>query len=211
MSAVQKMVMRRFYREADGEPQRLPWHADTPPRFLDEAIDDLADKGRALDIGCGSGVFSSFMARRGLDVTALDYLEDAASMARRAAAQLGAEFDVVCGDFLTADMPHTYDLVFDSGCFHNMSGGELTAYRRKLLACLKPGGHFVLSHWGRRNLLDWRPIGPRRRTQAKVQRLLGPSLELINSCWTDEAVPLPFGPWVRMATYRFRARSEPRP
>ncbi len=111
---------------------------------------------------------------------------------------------VLCEDVLHFDLQETFDIVFDSGCLHNVSGRELRAYKRQLLKWLAPNGELVLAHWGKRHLLDWRPIGPRRRTQACIERLLAPELELMAATSTDEAVSLPFGPRVRMATFRYR-------
>src|SRR5262245_36648207 len=47
-----KVVMRQFYRRADGDPRRLPWHRETPDRMLVAAANGAT--GRALDVGCGA-------------------------------------------------------------------------------------------------------------------------------------------------------------
>ena len=36
MSAMAKMVMRKFYREAEGYPERLPWHRHEPGPLLEK-------------------------------------------------------------------------------------------------------------------------------------------------------------------------------
>jgi hypothetical protein len=96
-----------------------------------------------------------------------------------------------------------FELVFDSGCLHSLVGGSPAAYRAKLLEWLAPGGQFVLEHWGKRHALDWRPIGPRRRSQATIEKLFAPELKLLETEVTDFAAPLPFGPTVRGIGYRF--------
>ena len=204
MSLLQKRVMQRFFRDAEGDCEKLPWHSTEPSPWLERILSLPDAPARALDVGCGSGYFSAWMAARGLDVTGLDYLPEAIAMARELAAENGVDVSFREADVLDFTPERPFELVLDSGCMHNMSGGELDRYRAALLRWLAPGGHFVLGHWGRRGLLDWRPIGPRRRRPAVLERLLGHELELVDFEEDDERVPLPFGPWVRMASYWFR-------
>ena len=213
MSKIQKSVMQRFFRDAAGDATRLPWHSEEPPPFLARAVDARAlardGGGRALDVGCGSGHFAACMAELGLAVTAIDYIPDAVAMARETCRRRGVAVDVVEADALEYRPDEPFDLVFDSGCLHNMSGAELAAYRRRLAHWLAPGGDYLLGHWGRRHFLDWRPIGPRRRRPEEIERIVGPDVELVDFSEVDERVPLPFGPWVRMASYWFRRGTPP--
>ena len=208
MNKIQQRVMARFYREAAGDPARLPWHHETPTPFLKRAIEARADTHgrplRALDVGCGSGVFAVQMARLGLEVTAIDNQPAAIEMARTLAREHGVEVELAVADAFEWAPEHGYAVVFDSGCLHNFSGTALTAYRAQLLRWLEPGGDFVLAHWGRRHALDWRPIGPRRRTRKELVRLFAPELQCTDGEFADEKVPFPFGPRVRMASYWFR-------
>jgi hypothetical protein len=72
------------------------------------------------------------------------------------------------------------------------------------LRWLAPDGDYVLEHWGKKHVLDWRPIGPRRRSQATIERIFAPELNLLETEVTDFAAPLPFGPTVRGIGYWFR-------
>ena len=74
MSAVAKFVMQRFYRAASGNPERLPWHRSPPSNILSAAVGVRGAGATALDIGCGAGVFSTWLAERGLQVIGLDLL-----------------------------------------------------------------------------------------------------------------------------------------
>ena len=128
-------------------------------------------------------------------------------MACATAAQEGVEVELLETDLFGFEPDAPFDVVLDSGCMHNMGGAEVAAYRERVLQWLAPGGDFVLSHWGKRHALDWRPIGPRRRTRETVERTFAPELELLETATTDEQVPFPFGPRVRMASYWFRRGS----
>lgn len=197
------MVMRKFYRQADGDPTRLPWHRLDPGQTLVATAAEHPG-GRALDVGCGAGVFSVWMAQQGLEVTGLDLFPEAIAMGRAHAAQAGVEPRFVCGDLFGYAPPQRFDLIVDSGCLHSLVGGNLVAYKRQILRWLSVGGEYVLGHWGKRHALDWRPIGPRRRSQRAIERLFGDALTLVDAQVQDFATPLPFGPVVRGVSYRFR-------
>ncbi len=203
MSAIAEKVMRNFYRRAEGDAKRLPWHRDEPGRLLDAAVTAREGRGRALDVGCGAGVLSVWLAQRGLQVTGLDMFSEATDMARAHAEKAHASVELVTGDLFAFAPAEPFDLVYDSGCLHSLVGGDVGAYKRKLLQWLKPGGTFVLEHWGKRHVFDWRPIGPRRRSQAAIERIFAPELALRESDVTDFAAPLPFGPTVRGVGYWF--------
>lgn len=204
MSAMAENVMRSFYRRAKGDATRLPWHREAPGRLLVAAAGSRGEQGRALDVGCGAGVFSVWLSQRGLQVTAIDMFPEAIEMARSHAAKARVAIELVTTDLFAFAPAEPYDLVFDSGCMHSLVGGDVDAYKRQVLAWLKPGGDFVLEHWGKRHALDWRPIGPRRRSQATIERIFSPELQLRESDVTDFRAPLPFGPTVRGIGYWFR-------
>jgi SAM-dependent methyltransferase len=200
-----KAVMRRFYQRADGDPERLPWHRTNPDRMLIAAARRQdGRRGRALDVGCGAGVFSVYLANEGWQVTGIDLFDEAITMARAYAADAGVDIELLRTDLFDYAPDNPFDLVFDSGCLHSLVGGDVATYKRHLLRWLAPGGEYVLGHWGKRHALDWRPIGPRRRSEATIRRIFAPELELLDTEVQDGDVPLPFGPKVRAVGYRFR-------
>jgi SAM-dependent methyltransferase len=108
------------------------------------------------------------------------------------------------GDLFSYDPDERFDLVFDSGCLHSLVGGNVVAYRQQVLRWLAPGGDYVLDHWGKRNALDWWPIGPRRRSQHAIERLFAPDLRLVETEVVELPVPMPFGGRVRAVGYWFQ-------
>lgn len=208
MGSMAKIVMSKFYRQADGHPERLPWYREEPGENLVAAVSAREGQGRALDVGCGAGVFSVWLAKHGLRVTGLDLMPEAIAMARAQAEGAEVPVELVCGDLFDYDPEQPFDVVFDSGCLHSLVGGNVAAYRRQLLRWLAPGGDFVLDHWGKRHALDWRPIGPRRRSQGTIEKLFAPELRLVRTEVVDFEAPLPFGPKVRGIGYWFQRTEE---
>jgi 2-polyprenyl-3-methyl-5-hydroxy-6-metoxy-1,4-benzoquinol methylase len=204
MSAMAKLVMSKFYRNAAGDPARLPWHRENPSQLLVAAVEALGRRGRALDLGCGAGVFAAWMAEQGLQVTGIDLFPQAIAMARTRATARAVDVELVATNLADYQPAAPFDLVFDSGCLHSLVGVDVEHYKRKLCSWLKPEGHYVLGHWGKRHAFDWRPIGPTRRSEATITRLFAPEFVLLASEVEDFAVPLPMGPLVRGVGYHFR-------
>ena len=146
-----------------------------------------------FDVGCGAGVLAVWMSSQGMQVTAIDLFPEAISMAQQRASQNGVDVTWVCGDLFEFIPDAPYDLVFDSGCLHSLVGGHPMQYKEQLLHWMAPEGVFVLEHW----------IGPRRRSPSQLAALFGPNLKLDRADENDFSTPLPFGPTVRSAAYRF--------
>jgi SAM-dependent methyltransferase len=206
MGRVQRLVLRKFYANADGAPERLPWFRAEPEANLVAALESRGRPGRALDVGCGAGNFCVHLARRGWDVTGIDILPQAVAMARALSEKEKLRFEVLQTDILSYAPERLFDLVYDSGCLHCMNGGGFAAYVRQLPTWLAPGGDYLLGHFGKRHAFDWRPVGPRRRTEATIEGALAPEFTLVRKETDEMRVPLPIGPIVRGTSYWFRRR-----
>ncbi len=84
--SVSNSVYRRLYRNANG-PEELPWSHAVPTDYLTEAIQQRSEPGRALDVGCGTGTDSVFLATQGWSVTGVDFVSDALAMAKERASK----------------------------------------------------------------------------------------------------------------------------
>jgi SAM-dependent methyltransferase len=191
-----KKVMNSMYAKATS-PADLPWHQAEPHKMLVDAVKSRPAGGRALDIGCGAGTFSVYLAKHGFEVTGIDMIAKAIDIARAHARAADVDVTFVEADALAWDAPSPFDLVLDSGCLHSLIGGGPARYRDRLYSWLAPGGDYILGHWARRHALDWRPMGPRRRTRRVLVELFAP--ELREHAHVEElmtGVPLPFGPTV---------------
>lgn len=191
-----RQVMGKFYQKAR-TPKDVPWHRDEPDPFLVDVIKKRNKPGRALDLGCGTGSFSVYLAKQGYDVTGLDLFPRALEMGRERAKSEGVDVNWVQADLFTWRPPQKFDFILDSGCLHSLVGGNLKRYKEQLLSWLAPGGDFVLGHWGKKHALDWLPIGPRRRSREQIEKLFSPELKGVHyeqQLMTD--IPRPFGPTI---------------
>ena len=95
----------------------------------------------ALDIGCGLGRNTRWLAARGYRATGIDLSPYAVQRARERSAKSSASY--LEGDVLREDIPGgPFDFVYDSGCFHHLPPHRRLSYLAALSACLKPGGLF---------------------------------------------------------------------
>ncbi|MEV6282086.1 class I SAM-dependent methyltransferase [Kribbella sp. NPDC051770] len=104
-------------------------------------LGDLRD-ARVLDIGCGSARNSRWFADQGATVEAIDLaapLLDAIRPTMPPGVQLTAL------DFLRDPLPAgTFDVVYDSGCFHHIAPHRRLTYQQRLATLLHPGSRFAI-------------------------------------------------------------------
>jgi len=124
---------------------QVPWdHADPPPEVLDFV--PTLPPARALDLGCGYGRASIFLARLGWDVDGVDFVPQAIEEARRRAAEAGVAVNFHVGDVTRLDfLAPGYTFALDVGCAHNLELADLTAYAAEVRRLLAPGGYYMLT------------------------------------------------------------------
>lgn len=136
-------------------PDPPPWDSGVVPpevRALVEGTPPLAP-GRALDVGCGTGVSSVYLARHGWQVTGVDWVERAVTLARQRALEAGlrpeqarfGQADVTAPDFLAGEAP--FGLWLDIGCFHGLPPTGRAQYAAHVGGLLQPGGLLRLYAW----------------------------------------------------------------
>jgi len=170
-------VFQRLYGKANACDD-LPWHDPVPPALLVAALDRRDAPGTALDIGCGAGTYALYMAERGYQVTAVDFMPKAVEMLQRRATDAGLDVRAVQADIKTWSSDGQFDIILDVGCLHSFPLPDRETYKRQLCRWLAPGGDFVLSHCGSRGWWDRWPVGPHRISREEVARLFSPELTL---------------------------------
>ena len=123
-----------------------PFFVDHPDENLAQWIDEgLVVPGRAIDLGCGHGRNAVYMAQRGFSVQAVDYSGSAVAWATERVAAAGVAVEITQQSVLDLELPpHSFDLVYDSGCFHHLPPHRRHQYVRLVADALKPGGVFGL-------------------------------------------------------------------
>jgi SAM-dependent methyltransferase len=126
-------------------------HRSAPCPFLvdwpDESLaawfaDGLLAPGRVLELGCGNGRNAAYLAGLGCHVDAVDF---SAWAIEQASQRAGDSVAFQCCSIFDATIPEaSYDLVYDSGCFHHVPPHRRQDYVGLVRRALKPGGRYGL-------------------------------------------------------------------
>ena len=208
MSEQDRRIFERLYGRAN-RAEDLPWHEAEPPALLGKALQARKSPGTALDLGCGAGTNSLWLAERGYRVTAIDFMPQAVRMADERARLAGLDITVAQGDVTTDATrlahPGLFDVILDVGCLHGLPDALRPGYKRQILSWLAPDGDYILLHFGRRGWWDRWPIGPRRISRQSLLGYFGPELE--EAAWdpkTSRGMPLFMGGSAEIGRYWLR-------
>lgn len=134
------------HRWWDPESEFKPLHQINPLRLA--WIDSLCPlAGRSVvDVGCGGGILSDSMARRGAQVLGIDLASRALKVAKLHAMEAGTEsveYREVAVEALAEEMPAAFDAVTCMEMLEHVP--DPASVVRACAALVKPGGHVFLS------------------------------------------------------------------
>ena len=157
---------------ASGDFAKLPWETNRPEEELVRLIKQgKIERGKALDLGCGSGTHAIYLARLGFDVTGLDISKSAIRIAKERARKEGVGAKFLVGNALDLKFgSKSFDFVFDRGCFHHLPIDLRERYVQGAHSLLRNNGKYHLICFSDRN--NWK----QEREEGKLF-----SMEKINS------------------------------
>lgn len=174
------------YRESD-----LVWSAG-PNQFVEAEVSDLPP-GRAVDLAAGEGRNAIWLARRGWQVTAVDFAQAGLEKGRTLAQDLDISW--VCADATTWAEPASYDLCVIA--YLQLEPAARRAAHRNGYASLRVGGTFLLVAHDATNLIEGTggPQDPSRLVSAEdvLADLGGETFEIQRAGRVERAVRQPDG------------------
>jgi SAM-dependent methyltransferase len=138
-----------------------PWDIGRPQ----PAVERLAAEGRfdepVLDVGCGTGENTLYLAGRGLGVLGVDIAPTALALARAKAQSRGVPARFAPADALRLQrLRRRFRTVLDCGLFHGFDDSERGTYAASLAAATESGGTlFVLCFSGEGPDTGPHPVG----------------------------------------------------
>jgi SAM-dependent methyltransferase len=126
-------------------------HASRRPETIDRTVDWLINAlhlpraAEVIDLGCGPGLYAERFARRGFQVTGVDYSRRSIDYAKQATQQQGLSIHYRCQDYLTLEDENEYDLaLLIYGDFCPLSPVQRVQLMKNVYRALKAGGYFIL-------------------------------------------------------------------
>ena len=94
--------MEQIYGEAP--PDKIPWNIKKPPKLLVELVESSkVSPCSAIDLGCGTGNYSIWLANKGFRVTGIDFSEKAIELASIHAELENENCKFIVGDLTDID------------------------------------------------------------------------------------------------------------
>ena len=134
----------KFYTAKD---RPIPFFKNIPDENLVSYVDkQLYKSGKVLDVGCGRGRNSIYLAKEGFEVEGIDFSETSIQWAKETAAAEGLKVNFICNSIFEFEAGEgQYDYIYDSGCFHHIKPHRRGLYLNTILKNLKPEGYFGMA------------------------------------------------------------------
>ncbi len=110
-----------------------------------EIVPALPKNAKVLDLACGEGRNSLYLATKGFDVTAIDRSVAGINKLLHFAQKANVKVTGIVSDIVNLDILEDYDLVMAHGCLYYLSNEEWRALLSDVKDHTKPGGFNIYS------------------------------------------------------------------
>lgn len=121
-----------------------PWDSGRPCEELLRVLSAHNFTGSSvLEFGCGTGTNAIELARRGYQVTAVDVVEQAITVARDKARAAAVDVDWRVVDVLKDTLDGPYDMLFDRGVYHCLRTVDFQSFQVFLKSTTRTGSWWL--------------------------------------------------------------------
>ena len=123
----------------------IPWNSVTPPDALVELVQEgIVLPCKTIDLGCGAGNYSLYLAGLGFDVTGVDSSPTAIKIAVEHAKKQGVLCRFIVADLLgdLHEVTGMFDFAFDWEVLHHIFPEDREAYIKNVHRILNPGATY---------------------------------------------------------------------
>jgi 2-polyprenyl-3-methyl-5-hydroxy-6-metoxy-1,4-benzoquinol methylase len=144
-----------------------PWDIGRPQKEFIRLAEEGEISGRVLDVGCGTGENTLYLASLGFEVRGIDAAPSAIKKAKEKAKKRGIKVKFLVGNVLKLQLlQNKFDTIIDCGLFHVFPDEERPIFSASLSSALFPGGKYFLLCFSEHEPGSY---GPRRVTQAEIR------------------------------------------
>jgi len=159
--------MDEVYRRLPVE--KIPWHITKPPKLLLDLIDSgKVSPCRVVDLGCGTGNYSVYLAGQGFEATGIDISPTAVNIASEKAREKQSRAEFISMDMTgdITDFDRRFDFAFEWEVLHHIFPESRTKYVENVAGLLNYGGKYFTMcfseddpHFGGKGKYRETPIG----------------------------------------------------
>ncbi|KAA0966033.1 class I SAM-dependent methyltransferase [Sporosarcina sp. ANT_H38] len=143
--------------------KKIPFFVDKPDENLVGFFENNdVNSGKVLELGCGPGRNAIYCAEKGCTVDAIDLSEQSIRWATERAKERDVNVNFIHNNIFDVQIEEgTYDIVYDSGCFHHIAPHRRKDYIDLIHKALKPGGYYAITCFvqggelGGSDISDW--------------------------------------------------------
>jgi len=134
----------KFYSDRE---KPIPFFKNIPDESLvSYCTSNILTKEKALDIGCGNGRNSIYLAKQGFDVIGIDISNQSISWAKELSINYTNKLFFKCQSLFEFEAePESFNFINDSGCFHHIKPHRRGQYFESILKYLKDDGYFSMT------------------------------------------------------------------
>lgn len=132
-----------FWEAAYASDSDIDTFGEANPELV-QLADELPVGARVLDLGCGEGRLTLYMARRGFRVTAVDISVAGIAKLKRVAEREGLEVSAQAADLRDWPVTGEFDLVISDGVLHLVEREHADRILAQLQAATVPGGWHLI-------------------------------------------------------------------
>ncbi|KAB8032288.1 methyltransferase domain-containing protein [Fluviispira multicolorata] len=189
----------RRYKKVYDEGAFL-WESDSPNEILVQFLEHfpIEKLGKKLiDLGCGEGRDSLYLANKGFEVIGVDVSASALKRAREIAEEKNISLCFLERDVIyLRNLPFEgFDTAINMGCLHMISDlNHRLLHIKRVYEILKPGGYFLVAHckseWGKGffSIPHWEKIG-----KLNPGEIINRRIKLMNN--NEKFIPLEVVPY----------------
>ena len=162
------MNLRQLFFDFQYRFSRPPWDSNITPPEVAAFAESNTTRGRALDLGCGTGTNSIYLAQHGFTVVGVDFSAKAIATARAKVKRANVTVEIHVADVTRLDslrVREPFDFILDIGCLHALDTTALPRYAEHLARLTRPNAVFMLYAFAPRL-----PDAPRQRNRARRAR-----------------------------------------
>lgn len=144
MSQIKSPIDTKEYWDELYKQKQNGWNIGyANPVFVDLIEKELLKSCRLLIPGCGFGYEAIFAAKKGFDVTALDFSSEAISVAKEFAEKENVNINFICEDiFNIKEYKNYFDAVFEYTTFCAINLNRREEFAEKISSLIKNEGRF---------------------------------------------------------------------